>query len=179
VLGEQEIGLELLPGHQIGAGRHIDRQNWYVTDTPNGLELVIHDSGRVTYRMQPASNGAWVGERLATPRNEVRLDERSIRQATEHLAGFKGLVESLVGASGLHAENSEAARNDLRFALRLLLRAEPTARAALLDLADRSPGLAGMVQGLIENHDRQRPRPITPPPELFDTGYDRLGEPNR
>jgi hypothetical protein len=175
----QEIGLELLPGHQIGAGRSVDRQNWYVTDSSIGLELIIHDSSRVTYRMHPSSNGSWLGERLAIPRSEVRLDERSIRQPTEHVAGINGLVESLVGASGLHEGDSKQARQELRLTLRLLLRAEPTARAALLDLASRSSDLAEIVRELIESYDQRKPRVVAHFQEVLETRYQSPGDADR
>ncbi|MBX9840985.1 MAG: hypothetical protein K2Z80_04160 [Xanthobacteraceae bacterium] len=159
-------------------GRSVDRQNWHVTESAAGLDLIIHDSSRVTHRLHPATNGSWLGERLSFPRSGVRVDARSVREPIEHARGLNGLVQSLVAAAGLHEGGSKEARQQLRGVLQLLLRAEPAARAALLDLASGSPDLAGIVRELVERQDQRKPRAVGPVPRIVQTHYEAPGDSN-
>ncbi|MBX9827658.1 MAG: hypothetical protein K2Y27_22010 [Xanthobacteraceae bacterium] len=74
-----------------------------------------------------------------------------------------------------HAGSSAEAHQQLRLALRLLMRAEPAARTALLDLACTTPGLDEIVRQLFDERDREKLLAVAPSPELLEKGYVKLG----
>jgi hypothetical protein len=175
LLGDQEIELQLMPGHQIGAGRSNDRQNWYVTENGTSLELILHDGDRVTNRIRPAQDGLWLGEQLSTPYSSIRMDERPTTRPVEHDIGSNGLVDSLVDASGFAATNSAQARARLVSTLHLLVRAEPGVRPAIVNLGLRLPELADVVRDVLAMENPQRPSPVVIATGVMEAGYDRSG----
>lgn len=156
LLGDQETDLQLMEGHQIGHGRSIDRQNWYVVSTEAGLELHIHDGDRVTYRLRPGGAGAWQGGRISDPANEARLDEGPAGEDPVQTGG--GLLEALLDAAGFHA--SPGGDDELVSALKLLVRAEPGLLPALEGMGQGSDRLRRIADSVHAAVASQRIRPV-------------------
>lgn len=175
IVADREIELELLPGHQLGLGRSADRQNWYVTDAQEGLTLILHDGDRATYRIASAQKGVWLGERLALPANAVRLDEAPSAEPAV-ASGTGGLIADFVDASGFHADVDESVRRELVGTLRLLLRAQPGARASLEALGRGSPALGALAREALAANGERKPHPIEPDIATVQDGYDAPGD---
>ena len=167
VLGDRELDLELLRGHQIGEGRRIDRQNWFVVESESGMELILHDGDRVTYRLRRVQDGGWLGERFAYPANEVRLDERPLRDSAA--ATRNGLVDAVVSASGVGSGAGDLARERLATTLRLMLSAQPGLRAAVEAAAKGSMELAGVIDQVLGARDVLEP--LASDIEILHAGY--------
>ncbi len=171
LLGDHEVTLDLLPGCQIGEGRSVDRQNWYVVDGEKGFELIIHDCDRLTHRLQYVRNGVWSGERLATPVAEVRLDEAP-RATPEHAPCTNGLVRALVAASRAATDEENG---ELAAALRLLLRAEPGVRAEIEALAQSAPALRAMMESILAGAEHAKIGSPASTWQVIQAGYTSPG----
>ena len=163
LVADDELELELLEGYQIGLGRSVDRQNWYVVETVEGLELILHDGDQVTYRLAASEPGAWRGERLVSPANEARVDEGMARRQPSHASGViqgGGLLDALVDAGGHWARNTPQSRSRLISALRLVLQAEPGLEAGLRALGERSEDLRAVADEVLCAFDAEQIRPL-------------------
>jgi hypothetical protein len=167
--GESDLEIEFLRGHQFGTGRGPTLQNWYVGDGRDGLELVLRDVARDTYRLVPLADGRWSGRRLVAPLSEVLLVAFG---DMEMPLGDDELIADLVAASGLTVGCTQEAQADLFAAFRLLNRASPgvsdrlraycakrtahnpNLRRCLLDIAallpERAPAAPVVVRSNIE-----------------------------
>ncbi len=171
-LGDHDTVVRLLPGHQIGAGRSIDRQNWYVVETEAGFDLVLHDGERVTYRLSRQDGGRWSGERFSLPRATVLLTERKAStEEPEDSGGVGLLVNALAGASGYRSPADDMARQRLETALGLLLQAEPGAAPALQALKRRSPQFGPVIDAVLAQRDAARPKPVVIDHDAYASGY--------
>lgn len=170
-LGDHDTVMCLLSGHQIGMGRSIDRQNWYVVETGAGFDLVLHDGDRVTYRLSRQSGARWSGERFSLPKATVLLTELETRTDESGEDGSVGLVDALAIASGYRSPADDAARRRLETTLDLLLQAEPGATAALQALKRRSPHLGPIVDAVLAARDAARPKPVFIDHDAYATGY--------
>ena len=172
-LGDHTVDLELLPGHQLGAGRSLDRQNWYVVQRGDDLTLVLHDGDRPTYvlvrRSRDVGPGVWHGEKLSMPPAEARVDECPADTPPVHVRGDGGLVAMLVAASGCGSGGHALAEAELRAALRLLLRACPGARGEVAALAACGGPFPALVADLLASNDLSGEKISAP--DAFQTGY--------
>jgi hypothetical protein len=172
VLGEGEASLELLPGHQIGEGRHVDRQNWFVIETKQGMELMIHDGDRVTYCLRHIQGGAWRGERFSFPVTEVRLDERPAPGSPSPPAStYNGLVDAIVSASGVASGAGAEARERLISTLRLLLCAQPGLRPAIERAAKGSVELIEVIDQVLASNAKNAIEAIAFDADILREGY--------
>jgi hypothetical protein len=179
VLGEGEMNLDLLPGHQIGEGRYIDRQNWFVTETKQGMELMIHDGDRVTYCLRQVKNGAWLGERISFPPSEVRLYERPATGShSPPAATYNGLVDAIVSASGVASGAGEEARECLSSTLRLVLCAQPGLRPAIERAGKGSAALIDVIDQVLASNAKNVIEPIAFDIEMLREGYNPLDGPS-
>jgi hypothetical protein len=171
ILGDRELDLRLLPGHQIGEGRSADRQNWYVVETGQGLELIIHSGDQISYRLRQESRGIWLGEKFSIPQSEVRLRETPDPLSARHYSGRNGLVETIVAASGVAAGAGGRAREQLLNALLLLLRAHPGLRDAIEGAAAGSPQIACVVEEVLARDAETHKAPIGSSTDVIQAGY--------
>jgi len=172
ILGEGEMNLELLPGHQIGEGRYSDRQNWFVTETKQGMELMIHDGDRVTYCLRHIQGGTWLGERFSLPVSEVRLDERPAPGSPSPPASTtNGLVDAIVAASGVASGAGEEARERLVSTLKLLLCAQPGLRPAIERAAKGSVKLIDVLDQVLASSAKNAIEPNAFDIEKLREGY--------
>ena len=163
LVADDELELELLEGHQIGGGRSVDRQNWYVVETVQSLELILHDGDQVTYRLAAGQLGAWRGARLVSPANEARIDEGLAGHEPSHAGGagqLGGLLHALVDAGGYWARDAPQSRERLVSALRLFLQAEPGLRVGLQALGERSADLRAVVDEVLGAFAVEQIRPL-------------------
>jgi len=169
--GECEIELELLPGHQIGAGRHPLRQNWHVAETTSGLELRLLDGDLETFCFHWVGSGVWQGQNLRSATGEATIHERPIDQsdAAGELGG--GLIEALIDASGFHAGCGEPARDGLVGALRLLLRAEPGLWHAMQRLSARSGDFLALANDVMAGAEPRNTTPVSKAIDVIRNGY--------
>lgn len=153
VLADETVRLELLPMGEIGndAGRANDRQNWWCVETPEGLDLIICDADRITYRLRRLDRDNWQGMRNRVPQHAVTLRPAGAAGLAE--ASAPGLVDQLLRAAG-YPRLSPAAETELTAALRLLCRVEPGALARLQVLAGQSDGLAALVDAITPRLER-------------------------
>lgn len=144
VVADETIRLELLPMGEIanGGGRANDRQNWWCEQTPEGLDLVIGDADRVTYRLRRLDRHNWEGRRLRVPEHLVVLRSADTAPAAPPAPG---LVDELLRAAGYPNQDS-GANAELLSALRLLCRVEPGALVRLQFLARQSAELEAMLE---------------------------------
>ncbi len=170
-LGDHDTVVRLLPGHQIGAGRSIDRQNWYVVETAAGFDLVLHDGERVTYRLSHQSDGRWSGERFSLPSATVLLTEPETRMDSPGEGGIGLLVEALAGASGYRSPTDDDARRRLETTLGLLLQAESGMEAGFRALKLRSPQFGPVVDTVLAARDAARPEPVVIDRDVYANGY--------
>jgi hypothetical protein len=171
-LGDHDTLVRLLPGHQIGTGRSIDRQNWYVDETDAGFDLVLHDGERLTYRLSRQSDGRWSGERLSLPCATVLLSEPHTRAEEPGDGGGIGLLaEAVITASGYRSPADDAARRRLETTLGLLLQAEPGMAATLRALKGRSPHLGPVVDAVLAARDAAQPKPVAINRDAYVKGY--------
>lgn len=171
-LGDHDTVVRLLPGHQIGAGRSIDRQNWYVAETEAGLDLVLHDGERITYRLSRRDGGRWSGERFSLPCATVLMSETEAGTGRPREGGGIGLlVEALAAASGYRSPTDDAARRRLETAYGLLVQAEPGAAAALGSLKEQSPHLGPVIDAVLAARDSARPKPVVVNHDAYAGGY--------
>lgn len=175
-LGDHDVALTLLAGHQIGDGRGLDRQNWYVAETGVGLELVLHDGERVTYRLARESDGRWSGERVSLPPATVHLTVPEAPAMPPGAAGTDLLIDALVAASGYRSDGDTRARQRLEAGLGLLLQAEPGVVDALQALSARAPHLGRLVDDLLDARDEARARPVVIDQAVYARGYDSGGK---
>ncbi|MGB3899789.1 MAG: hypothetical protein WA973_14695 [Mesorhizobium sp.] len=171
-LGDHDTILSLLPGHQIGAGRSIDRQNWYVAEAETGFDLVLHDGERITYRLSHEGDGRWAGERFSLPHATVLLSEPGVRAKKSDESGGVGLlVEAVAATSGYRSPADDAARQRLETTLSLLLQAEPGMAEALQVLKRRSPQFGPIVDTVLAARDAARPKAIVIDHDAYAKGY--------
>ena len=150
-----------MEGHQIGRGRSVDRQNWYVCETGKGLDLILHDGDQVTYRLSSSQPGAWRGERLTSPANEARMDEGLAGREPTHAGdGLGGLIAAVVDASGHQARATPQSHAQLVSTLRLLLRAEPGLQVGLKAMGEQSADLQDVVDEVLLTSASQRIQPV-------------------
>jgi hypothetical protein len=171
LLGEREIDVELLPGHQIGDGRTGDRQNWFVVESDTEMELIFHDGDRLTHRLRRVENGSWQGEKISSPPTELRLIERPSAPSRPGVPTGNGLVEAIVAASGVASGAGTSAREGLIIALRLIVRAAPGLRDAIKSVANGSPLLAEVVDQALAGSASDVVAPVAPDLSVLDTGY--------
>ncbi len=170
-LGDHDTVVTLLPGHQIGAGRSIDRQNWYVVETGTGFDLVLHDGERITYRLSRRDGGRWSGERFSLPPATVLMSEPTHAAELGEGSGTGLLAEAVATASGYRSPADDAARRRLETTLGLLLQAEPGMAAALQALKGRSPHLCPIVDAVLAARDAARPKPVAINHDAYEKGY--------
>ena len=149
VIAGETIRLELLPYGELSyrAGRANDRQNWWCEAAPDGgIDFVIADADRVTYRLRRLDAEHFEGRRLRVPEHLVTM-----RPEPGHAAAdpAPGLVDDLIRAASSEAE--------LRTALGLLCRVDPGALARLRHLAANSPELAALAEGLAHDWEPTEP----------------------
>lgn len=96
IVGDRDRTIELLPGHQIGAGRDILCQTWCVTEEAGEPVLTIFDDQRPTHRFAPAGDGRWQGRQLLLDGAEATL-----RPAADADAALDGLSPSSTAVDGL------------------------------------------------------------------------------
>jgi len=65
--------VEFLTGHQIGAGRSHELQNWYVSEADGNIDLVVRDKMKPVMRLGLTENRKWLGQRFAQPTGQVSL----------------------------------------------------------------------------------------------------------
>lgn len=178
LLADHETELDLMEGHQIGRGRSVDRQNWYVVETGQGFDLILHDGDQVTYRLCSGPPGAWRGERLISPANEARMDEGLAGRVSTHAEdGIGGLLAAVVGSSGYQARATRQSRDRLVSTLGLLLHAEPGLKAGLKAMRDQSAELREVVDEVLLAFAAQRIRPVdkSVAVDVLDAGYSLPG----
>jgi hypothetical protein len=151
---DPDVAIELLAHHQFGAGRTHRLSNWYVGDGAGGPELrILGDNDRLTLALTPAGDGSWHGRVHAPVPAAARLEPAAAPDAAP-AAGAPGLVDDLVAAARRACDTGGAGPDDLTAALRLLVRVEPAATAALqrcaADLAAHDPALAERLAGLAD-----------------------------
>jgi Mannosyltransferase putative len=177
VCGEPELEVEFLAGHQFGAGRGPTLQNWYVGDGENGLDLVVRDTDRDTYRLTPQADGRWTGRRISAPRAEARLTpiERPVRASEDD-----GLIADLVAASGLSVVCTDVAAAELLAALRLIDRAQPGVADRLRAFAARRCAGNDSLRRSLNAIADDLPKPLpaarsvrVPADEVLARGYTR------
>jgi hypothetical protein len=151
VLADETVRLELLPMGEIGGGRASDRQNWWCVENPEGIELIICDADRITYRLRRLDRDNWEGMRHRVPQHEVTLRPAGAPGLTD--APAPGLVDQLLRASGYPHATAEA-ELELLAVLRLLCRVEPGALARLRVLAGESDDLAAMLDAIAPGHEK-------------------------
>lgn len=174
LLADHETDLDLMEGHQLGRGRSVDRQNWYVCETGKGLDLILHDGDQVTYRLSSSQPGAWRGERLTSPANEARMDEGLAGREPTHAGdALGGLIAAVVDASGHQARATTQSRAQLVSTLRLLLRAEPGLQVGLKAMGEQSADLQDVVDEVLLTSASQRIQPIDRSVAMgvLDAGY--------
>jgi hypothetical protein len=161
MLCDESLDLFLLAGSQVGPGRSDLRQNWFVEETNEGLQLVLHDGERTTYRFKPSGDGRWRGERLTPPQCEGILWEAVGSKADSDAPPvMAGLLEALVGASGLDAAAGESHAEGLVAALRLLRRAEPGVVASLEAWAARRDSRGEVARRALADRELEELRPV-------------------
>jgi hypothetical protein len=96
--GEAAERFELLPGHQIGAGRSYRAANWHVEEGAAGLELVVRDAVKPVLRLAAAHEGYWAGEALVRPGAEAVLAPADAA-ALEAIAAELGRSNAAPGAA--------------------------------------------------------------------------------
>jgi len=139
----------------------VDRQNWYVIETGQGFDLILHDGDQVTYRLSSSQPGAWRGERVTSPANEARLDEgRAGREPSHADDGVGGLLAAVVDASGYRARATPQSRDRLVSVLQLLLQAEPGLQPGLKAMAAGSADLREVVDEVLLAFAAQRIQPV-------------------
>ena len=171
VLGEGELILELLGGHQIGGGRRVDRQNWFVAETEAGIELIIYDGDQATYRLRRIQGGAWQGDRSSLPACEVRLDELPLAALAPRVSTCNGLVDAIVSASGVASGAGDLARVRLIDTLRLVLRAQPGLRPAMESAAKGSAVLSRVIDEVLATSARDAVKPVAKNIAVIGAGY--------
>jgi hypothetical protein len=122
LVGESDLELEFLPGHQFGEGRTTILQNWHVRDERTGLALVLGNAEQDVYCFSPQADGRWSGRRLVAPRTDALL---APLDGTPPASDDNGLIADLIAASGLAAQWTQQAEAELTAALRLVNRMNP------------------------------------------------------
>jgi hypothetical protein len=166
--GDEEFDLDFLPGHQLGNGRSLDRQNWYVVEISEALDLIIHDGDRQTYRLRLNEDGYWIGNKTSLPPTDVKMIEP--RSDVPARTCISGLVDAVILASGVGGNSASIAEEGLAITLRLLMRAEPGLRSSL-ECARHRSGRIGAVIDLVLADRQSAPERIQPKEEVLDAGY--------
>jgi hypothetical protein len=147
-VGDRNETIEFLVGHEIGLGRSLDRQNWYVVERNQKLDLIIEANDQIFYVLSKCDDGTWQGHQHQEPSSLVILHEAKIAEGQQREL-HDGFVASLVAACDLH-HGGEQSHAELRSALTLLLRAEPGVRPSVEALTEMSPALSGIVDLVLE-----------------------------
>lgn len=149
VVADESIRLELLPRGELAfrAGRANDRQNWWCEETPDGLDFVIADADRITYRLRRLDRDNFEGARFRVPEHVVTM--RRAVTGDPPAPSSPGLVDDLIRAATSEAE--------LHAALRLLCRVDAGALARLRQLADQFPALVPLLADLTPEIERRDP----------------------
>lgn len=157
VLADETVRLELLPAGEIaaGGGRANDRQNWWCEERPEGLELIISDADRVTYRLRRLDRDNWEGLRTRVPEHVVTLRPAGGGNAAD--ASAPGLVDQLLRAAGFPHASPEASA-ELYAALRLICRVDQGVLRRLEVLAAQSPEVLEVLDAVVPGHTRDEVR---------------------
>ncbi len=147
-IGDRDETIELLPSHEIGQGRSLDRQNWYVLERDHAFELIIEANDQIFFVLKKLEDGTWQGNQHQKPSPAIALHERDEAEGQQR-EPVSGLVAQLVEACDI-SHGGEASRAELCGALTLLLRAEPGVRPAVSALADLSPQLAQIAAAVLQ-----------------------------
>lgn len=154
--GEQDpCELRLLAGHQIGLGRSYRITNWHVEEAGDGIELVLHDWSKPSYRLRGDAAGPWQGRSTTMPQVEVVLEaiEAPSVPSTGALQA-RGLADDLMDAALVPVPGSTPDVADLAAALRLIARIEPGIAHAVARRADRLaldfPALSEALRAIAE-----------------------------
>ncbi len=118
--------IELLPGHQVGAGRSPSLMNWCVCHTEGENQLTFYDHHKPVAKLTVGENGHCQGKTLTFPMKMAQLDPLE-NQETSPLdrQANAGVVGDLVRASMLARAHDSAYLEKLTDAIRLLCSIDP------------------------------------------------------
>jgi len=145
---------ELLPYGEIGAGRSLDRLNWWCEEAAGDLWLVIASSDRITARLKRVNSDEWQGRRFMRPEHPVVLRRHLDAEAQP---SAPGLVDHILHVAGFPFPSGDVP-DDLAAALRLLARADAGIRTRIEALAADAPErFAPVLAALDERPDVKPP----------------------
>ena len=151
IVGNHSIFIDLRDAHEIGRGRSVERQNWFVHDVDEDLELVIIHGDSATIRARKTANGLWEGEFLKMDGGRVVIQEPA--PSSPLVTSLrKSLVDDLIEASGLDRLASlgeSKAIEDLQAALKLHARMEPAVRQTLEAYEPASDSLKMVIKRVL------------------------------
>ena len=161
--------------HEIGRGRSVERQNWYVHDVDGDLELVITHSDRATIRARKTSPGFWEGDFLKMDGGHVVITEPTPAQNQSFGKGV-GLLEDLIEASGLGriaGSLDDSPARELSAALTLHARIEPEFRDALASYEAGSEPIKEVIADVLKATHVDVDRNPVKDADVLEEGYTR------
>lgn len=136
--------IELLPGHQIGAGRCASLMNWCVCSSERENRLTFFDHHKPVATLNVGEDGYCQGETSSFPSKMVYLEPLESRETTSlDRQSNAGVVGDLVRASLLARNHDSAYLEKLTDAIALMHRIDP--------------GIAEQVQIVAETHAAREP----------------------
>lgn len=137
---EERLELELLSYGEIGRGRAVDRRNWWCSEEQGHLVLNVVRNEGLTYRLERADEGLWVGQRLRPPVTPAALLLKG--GAPMSSSTVPSLVDSLLRAAGFGGVHCDETR--LAQAMSLLAAAEPGLLTRLRAIACEAPAVKSL-----------------------------------
>lgn len=173
IIGNHAIKIELREANEIGRGRSIERQNWFVREFNGVLEVVIVHGSRVTMLVRQTSEGIWEGEFKKMDGGHVVITEPTLGQQTDPVPGAT-LVHDLIEASGidlLAQVDGGNASSELCAALKLFTRIEPGVVDVLESFHTNSPTLSTVIADVLASVNADSNRNPNKDTDVLDIGY--------
>jgi putative mannosyltransferase len=136
--GESDKSIRLLPHGEVGEGRSLDIQHWFVRQTGRAMEIVLHDGFRETHHFQPTDRGRWSGSTAFMPCGEAHLLPREACSETAERSDFgMSLAADIVRAELSVSPFDGKMAQRLETIFTVIARAEPQLIADVRNLSRR------------------------------------------
>ncbi|MEO1748109.1 MAG: hypothetical protein AAFR27_05720, partial [Pseudomonadota bacterium] len=175
IVGNHSIFIDLREAHEIGRGRSVERQNWFVQDDGDDLELVIIHGDRATIRARRTADGFWEGQFLKMDGGRVVITEPQ-NDTPKFTENGRSLIDDLVEASGvgrIASVGKAQAINQLQGALTIHARLEPEFRRALAAYKAESVDVNSVIEAVLKAVEANVDRNPLKDADVLTEGYVR------